>query len=71
MKKILIEIEGMHCEGCKNRVLSAVKPFKFVDAKVDLNKKTLTASLKKDVDKSQVASAIEDCGFEVKNIDIC
>lgn len=70
MKKIVIKIEGMHCEGCKRRVLNAVKGFKLKDVNVDLESKTLEASFKNEINKEEIARAIENCGFEIKNIDI-
>ena len=36
MKEIILNVEGMHCEGCENRVKSAVKSIEGVE-KVEAN----------------------------------
>lgn len=58
-------IEGMHCEGCVNRVknvLSSVKDIK--NYQVDLGKVEIT--LKKDMDLNIIKEKIENLGFKVK-----
>ena len=58
-------IEGMHCEGCVNRVknvLSSVKDIK--NYQVDLGKVEIT--LKKNMDLNIIKEKIENLGFKVK-----
>ena len=60
-----IYIEGMHCEGCVNRVknvLSSVKDIK--NYQVDLGKVEIT--LKKNMDLNIIKEKIENLGFKVK-----
>ena len=70
MKKI-ITIEGMHCEHCKMRVETALKEMEGIkNAKVDLNKKTATISLKEDVSDDKILKAVKAIGFEPIKIEI-
>ena len=60
-----IYIEGMHCEGCVNRVknvLSSVKDIK--NYQVDLGKAEIT--LKKNMDLNIIKEKIENLGFKVR-----
>ena len=58
-------IEGMHCEGCVNRVknvLSSVKDIK--NYQVDLGKVEIT--LKKNMELNIIKEKNENLGFKVK-----
>ena len=64
MKKIMT-VNGMHCEHCKNRVESLLKEFDSVKtAKVDLEKKTVTISLKSEISDETLENAVKEAGFE-------
>lgn len=64
MKKIMT-VNGMHCEHCKNRVESLLKEFDGVKtAKVDLEKKTVTISLKSEISDETLENAVKEAGFE-------
>lgn len=68
MRKI-INIEGMHCEHCSNRVnksLSSLDGVKKV--KVDLKKKTAEIELTNEVSDQLIIETISDAGFEVISI---
>ena len=70
MKKI-ITIEGMHCEHCKGRVETALKGMEEIkNAKVDLNKKTATVSLKEEVSDDKLFETVKAIGFEPIKIEI-
>ena len=68
MKKIVLEIEGMHCEGCVNRIKKVLKGLDGVnDAKVSLENKN--AVIEYDEDKIEIEDlkqAVSDAGFEAK-----
>ena len=53
MKNIIgqkrVQIEGMTCEHCKNRVENALNRLEGVSAKVNLKKKTAVVSMEKEV----------------------
>ena len=66
MKKIILGIEGMHCEGCVNRLTKVLKGLDGVeDAKVSLQNKN--AEIEYDDDKLElddIEQAVSDAGFE-------
>ena len=67
MKTIVLNVEGMSCQHCENRVKTAVGAVKGVaDVKVSLDEKTVTVDLDPAVatDK-QIKEAIEEQGYEV------
>lgn len=70
MKKI-IQVEGMHCGNCAKAVEDALAAIDGVSkAKVDLQKKTATATMKSDIDDMLLVEAIAEKGFEVGEITI-
>ncbi len=66
MKKIIINVKGMVCNGCENRIQNALKDFKGVD-KVEANHNNGTVTIVPTgcFDKKEVQEKIEDIGFEV------
>lgn len=48
-----VQIEGMTCEHCKNRVENALNRLEGVSAKVNLKKKTAVVSMEKEVEDMQ------------------
>ncbi len=67
MKEINIKINGMMCEGCENRVKSAVSLIKGVE-KVDADHNTgiVTVTSKDDLDISKIKEKIIDIGYEIE-----
>ncbi len=66
MKDIVLNIEGMKCEGCVNRiknVLSMVKGVQSYD--VSLEDKRLLVSVKNEKVLGEVTRKIEALGFKV------
>lgn len=66
MKDIVLNIEGMKCEGCVNRiknVLSMVKGVQSYD--VSLEDKRLLVSVKNEKVLGEVTRKIEVLGFKV------
>ena len=68
MKKI-IKIEGMHCPKCKGRVENALNEIENVSAKVDLEKKTATVSIKGEIADNILIEAVTELGFQVVSIE--
>ena len=60
------QVEGMHCEHCKNRVEEIVGDIKGVAGKVDLKKGKLTVSYAQNVDDEIIKSRIQRAGYTVK-----
>ncbi len=66
MNKIIIKVEGMHCEGCENRIKNSLKELEGVK-EVQANHKTGEVTLEEEnVNLDEVKEQIEDLGFEVK-----
>ena len=67
MKEIIINVEGMMCGGCENRVQNALKNIDGVEKVVANHKKgTVTVTLNSEVEETVLKERIEDIGFNVK-----
>lgn len=68
MKKIVLGIEGMHCDGCVNRLIKVLKALDgVVDAKVSLeNKSTEIEYDENELELDDIKQAVSDAGFEAK-----
>lgn len=66
MNEIFLNVKGMMCEGCENRVKNVVKNIEGV-SEVTANHKTgeVKVVLNKDVEKIVIIEAIDDIGYEV------
>lgn len=64
----MVQIEGMTCEQCKNRVENALNRLEGVSAKVNLKKKTAVVSMEKEVEDMQLQKAVEQAGYKVIQI---
>lgn len=68
MKKI-IEIEGMHCEHCVERVTNALLEIKEIKkAKVNLKKKNAVLVMNMNVSDELIQNKVNSIGFKVINI---
>ena len=67
MKELVLNVKGMMCEGCENRVQNALGQIEGVE-KVVANHKdgTVTITSKVEIDESVIKEKIEDIGYEVK-----
>lgn len=67
MKELILNVEGMMCEGCENRIKNAVGS---IDGVVDIapNHKTgiVKVIVRENVTESMLKEKIEDIGFSVK-----
>lgn len=62
-----IEIEGMHCEGCANRVKNTFSMIPGVQqVKVNLEDKKAELILSREIDDSIFREKIESLGFTMK-----
>ena len=66
MKGLKLKINGMACEGCENRVKSALLLIDGVES-VDANHTTgmVIINLKKDLDIAQIKEKIIDIGYDI------
>lgn len=70
MKKI-IAVSGMHCTHCAKAVEDALTEIDGIGkVRADLNKNTVTASMKSDIDDKLIIEAIAAKGFEAGEITI-
>lgn len=70
MKEIIINVKGMVCNGCENRVQNALKTIEGVEEVVaNHNDGTVKVTLKEEVSKDVIKEKIEDIGFEVEKED--
>ena len=67
MEKIM-KIDGMMCAHCSSRVEKVLNEIDGVTATVNLQEKTATLSLSKDVDNEILTKAITDAGYTVLEI---
>ena len=66
MNKIILNVNGIACGGCENRIQNAIKNIEGVTNVIaDHNNGKVTITLNKDVAKETLIEAIEDIGFEV------
>ena len=68
MKEIILNVEGMMCEGCENRIKNALGTIEGV---VDVSAKHDTGIVKliarDNVTEDMIKEKIEDIGFSVKD----
>ncbi len=64
----VLSIEGMHCENCAIRVENALNRLDGVLCKINLRKKTATVSYSKEVSDELLKQAVEELGYQVKQI---
>lgn len=68
MKKTIIKVEGMVCNGCENRIQNALKAIEGIESVVaNHTNGTVTINAKKEVTEKVMKEKIEDIGFQVKD----
>ena len=68
MNKIDLNVKGMMCGGCENRVKRAVKDIAGVDdVTADFTTGKVSISCSNEVSKESIEKVIEDIGYEVGN----
>ncbi len=67
MVKVIMEVEGMHCQMCENRVNNAVKAIVAPQSITSSAKDSKTEFVAAEApDEAAVRAAVEDMGFTVK-----
>lgn len=65
MEEFILNVKGIMCEGCENRIQNALKNMDGIETvKADHTKGTVTI-LGKNIDIDKIKEKIEDIGFEV------
>ena len=68
-KKMVINIEGMHCSHCTKRVEETLKNIDNIKSvKVSLENKSATIKYKGEINIEDIKKEIENIGFEFKGI---
>lgn len=65
LAELVIKIDGMHCENCRNRIEKHLDELDGVIAKVNLEKKQAVVSLYQEVDMEKLKAIIEKLDFTV------
>lgn len=63
-----LDIEGMHCENCKNSIERRVNKLEGAVCRVNLRKKQAIVEYSRPIDQDAVKRAIEAMDFQVKSI---
>ena len=68
MKETIINVKGMVCNGCENRVKNALKTIEGVEeVEANYTNGIVKVTSKEEVEESTLKEKIEDIGFEVEN----
>ena len=65
MKEIILNVEGMMCEGCENRIQNSLKNIEGIEKVVANHKEKIVTIVGENVDIDKVKERIEDIGFKV------
>ena len=66
MREIVLNVNGMACGGCENRIQNAIKNIEGVENVVaDHNSGKVAITLNKDIEIETIKEVIEDIGYEV------
>ena len=67
MKETIINVKGMVCNGCENRVKNALKTIDGVEeVEANYTNGIVKVTSKEEVEESSLKDKIEDIGFEVE-----
>lgn len=67
MKELILKVEGMHCEGCENRIKNALSIIDNIDeVTANHNDKTVIIKSNDEVNEEEIKEILNDLGFEVK-----
>jgi copper chaperone CopZ len=61
-----LHVEGMRCNNCRIRVQNKLNGIEGVNAKVNLEKKTATVQLGRDISDEELITAVCSMGYEAK-----
>ncbi len=68
MKEIILNVEGMACGGCENRIQNAISIIEGIkEVKADHVKGIVKITAKEDIDVNKIKEKIDGIGFFVKD----
>ena len=65
MQEIILNVKGMMCEGCENRIQNSLKNIEGIEKVIANHKEGTVTIFGENVDISKVKERIEDIGFKV------
>ena len=66
MKETILNVKGMMCEGCENRVKNAIKNLEGVEnVTADFKTGKVIIIAKENITQEEIKAIIEDIGYEV------
>ena len=65
MKEITLNVDGMHCEGCENRIKKALNNKGIEDVKASHHDGNVIIKTNNDI--NEIKEIIEDLGFKIKD----
>ena len=69
MEEIKLNVKGMVCSGCENRVKNSLGLIDGIEEVLaDHNSGTIVIKSNKKIDKNLIKEKVEDLGFEVREI---
>ncbi len=69
-KQVIVKIEGMHCDACKNRITNVLNKDPHIKkCQVSLEDKKATLWVDDQVDLESIKKKIEDLDFQVTEIE--
>ena len=67
MNKLELNVAGMACTGCENRIKNAIKLMEnIIDVEAEHTTGVVSIMYDKDIDIEMIKEKIEDLGFEIK-----
>lgn len=67
MKEIILNVKGIECSGCENRIQNAVKSIEKVkNVTASHINGTVTVDVEEDANINEIKDTIENIGFEVE-----
>ncbi len=67
MKKIELDVTGMKCKGCENRVINTLNELEgILNVKASFKKGKVSIKTNSELDMKEVYQKIQNLGFEVK-----
>ncbi len=64
----LMEIQGMHCDACTDRVKRSLNHLEGASAQVNLKKKTATVQMTREIPDAELKQAVEKLDYQVNKI---
>ena len=67
-KQVVVKIEGMHCNHCKQKVTSALNNLEGVSTDVDLKNNCAVISYDREIDEEIIKNTLKNAGYSVVSI---